>query len=82
MFMKYSLGVKYNTLVFLGWWLRNTGIMHWDHLQMFECHVQQKTEKYHVQYLCTDSEAFCKIINITQKQKRTKNGTLRYSSIN
>ena len=27
------------------------------------------------------SKAFCKIINVNQKQQRTKDGTLRYSSI-
>ena len=27
------------------------------------------------------SEAFCKIINVNKKQQRTKDGTLRYSSI-
>ena len=27
------------------------------------------------------SEAFCKIINVNQKQQKTKDGTLRYSSI-
>ena len=31
--------------------------------------------------LCIGSEAFFKIININQKQQKTKDGTLRYSSI-
>ena len=31
--------------------------------------------------LCIGSGAFCKIINVNQKQQRTKDETLRYSSI-
>ena len=32
-------------------------------------------------WLYIGSEAFCKIINVNQKQKRTKDGTLRYFNI-